>query len=160
MKSSKYIIPSIIFFYAILHLAKLEFYPFYTFGMYSEAYGPTDQFEIIEIIIDGQVIDYKSLNYRKYTYLNNTLKAYTKIIDSGIDLAPQANIIKKHLELLAFNRDYNLLLRPYQYEDLESKMKAWLYSIYPSAQSIKLNRKLYELKGIETQLINEQIILQ
>lgn len=160
MKTTKYLILSILIFYAFLHVVKLEFYPLYTFGMYSETYGPTNEFKIIEIILDGQVLDYNSLNYRKYTYLNNTLKAYDKIIESNSNLAPQADIINKHIEMLPFLTENIFLLKPYKYEDLELNMKAWIKSMFPSAQSIRINKKIYELHGVKPHLMDELVILQ
>ena len=133
----------ILVFYAFLHLAQLEVFPFYHFAMYSQRIMPDESFTIYEIKSGDQVINIKDFNYRRYVYLTNTLKAYESMINNG-NCNPSSEIIHKYYDILGLkSTSRNMTEKDYCCEDIQVKMKIWLQNYLKTSHNLAVYKKQY-----------------
>ncbi|NNE26780.1 MAG: hypothetical protein HKN09_08045 [Saprospiraceae bacterium] len=159
MKKPSHIVIIISIFYALLHIIQLEVFPFYHFGMYSEQREIPQSFNVYEIKLDNQVLNYKTLNYRRYVYITNTIKAYDALISSD-NTNPSAKIISKYFGLLPLPSLEAYLMKPHRYTDPEAQMRRWLKSIFPGIEHFQVVRKNYIQGEGSTSIVKSHIVLQ
>lgn len=113
-------------FYAFLHIAQLEWFPFYHFAMYSQRIHPQTQFTTYTLVTNDESFDFTEINYRRYIYLTNTFKAYDAMrYNQGCH--PQAQIISKYFRLLGMEDQAQAIIQKnYCSHSLEADMHMWL----------------------------------
>jgi len=120
----------VIAFYGVLHLIKLECFPFYLFAMYSQAAPFNTQFISYEVRIDGEACDLSLLNYRQRIYLNNTLEAYDAIKSHPEQVLPDSKIIMKYYKFIGLSTMASHMESKYRYVELEALMTDWMIRFF------------------------------
>ena len=150
----------IVAFYALVHILKIEAYPFYMFGMYSEPMQDPD-YQCYSIIVDGKNINEKHLDYRHYTYIMNTVAQYDGILRNDM-LHPEAEFISKLTEHSGLSK--KTLQAPlqsphfYDKEGLKSSMKDWLDKTFKS-KNVQIFKNSYKWKTENFPLLTNQEII-
>lgn len=137
----------LVLFYAMLHVAKIEVFPFYHFGMYSLPKPYKEMpYTSYQVFVDNQAHSFKQTDYRKYTYLKNTLEKYD-VIKSNTLHDPNQGIVKKYLHVLGIHSLDQKINSTYHYPNLEQQLKGWLvkYLDVNSDQSISIIKSTYKL---------------
>jgi len=148
-------------FYFLLHVAKIEVFPLYHFGMYSQ-YVPYKEspFVSYDVYIDEVKQNFSKEDYRKHTYLMNTIQKYDEISANDFEDS-EAEIIRKYLNFIGIKKDEQSL-KTYSYPNLETDMLAWLSRYFKcrNSQNVIIEKSTYRFgKNQEIKLQNKQIIL-
>ena len=159
MGSHKIWLVAISILYVTLHVIQLELFPLYHFGMYSEKRTMPEKLISYEIRLDGQLLDYRSLNYRQYTYITNTLNEYDALKSSN-NVNPSSHIISKYFDVIPMPAIEAFLLKPHRYENPDAQMRSWLKSVFPGYETIQVIKKERSSGEGSTALLKDQVILQ
>ena len=140
----KYWLIPVLSFYAFLHIAQIEVFPFYHFAMYSQKMWGKHNFVIYEIQQNDRTLDLSQLNYRRYIYLTNTLKAF-EAMQSNEGCHPSSDIITKYYTLLGLE-DLSYKMRNIDYcsDQLEDQMQAWLRRFFETDKQISVYKLIYQ----------------
>lgn len=125
--------------YTMVHIVKLEVFPFYMFAMYSQPEEPKDMYTTInlnrpDVLSDEQgnalsVIDRR--DYRSYTYLTNTLDQYGGIVTNNM-AHPESKVYDKFISRLGLSGSQldKSFKTPYIYNRtlLDQSLNQWLNS--------------------------------
>ncbi len=151
----------VLIIYAFAHLV-IEIYPFYTFGMFSVPESVHSRYPVIEVYFSGQKEDFGDLDYRRYIYLNNTLVAYDRIMETGQH--PEAKVISKYLDFsgLSGTPIASLFLNPHRYDRsvLSSKIKKWLQEFFENEGDVTIVRSTYSFDGDMPRLIDQKTMTE
>jgi hypothetical protein len=130
----------VIIFYAFLHIAQIELFPFYHFAMYSQRIDAKENYGVYEIRSGGKIIEIQDFNYRKYVYLNNTLNAFAAMQENQ-GCHPASELISKYLDLLHLENHAQNLKSDYCVAELDVAMQGWLRKYLGVSQPIEVYRK-------------------
>ena len=145
------ILVAMLSFYLLLHLVKLEIFPFYLFPMYSLPKEPGQE-QVVYSIKDkyGKELDLSSMVYRRFVYIHNTLKAYDEVLESEHQ-RPNVIVVEKFVQRLAMQDNYlgKGLLDQYTVDKVDQKMQAWLSSVLDTEGPFQIDKCLYQWEGAD-----------
>jgi len=148
-------------FYLLLHLAKFEVFPLYHFGMYSDHVEFKETpFVSYEVYVDEVKQNFKEQDYRKHTYLMNSIEKYDEV-SMNEKLDADANIVIKYLNFLGINKDKHVL-QTYTYPELKTDMHHWIkrYLKCRKTQNVVIEKSIYSFDANQTiKLEYKKIIL-
>ena len=143
------ILVAMLSFYLLLHLVKLEIFPFYLFPMYSLPKEPGQE-QVVYSIKDkyGKELDLSSMVYRRFVYIHNTLKAYDEVLESEHQ-RPNVIVVEKFVQRLAMQDNYlgKGLLDQYTVDKVDQKMQAWLSSVLDTEGPFQIDKCFYHWEG-------------
>lgn len=142
---------AILLFYLLLHLVKLEIFPFYLFPMYSLPKEPGKE-QVVYSIKDkyGEELDFSSMVYRRFVYIQNTLNAYNEVLESEHQ-RPNVIVVEKFVQHLGIQDNHigKGLLDQYTVDRVDQKMQTWLSSVLDKEGPFQIDKCLYQWEGAE-----------
>lgn len=122
-------VTALLILYAFTFLIRLEIFPCYLFAMYSDIKTEKTAFSTYEVKVDNQPLNMSTIDYRKYTYLMNTISQYDGTMANN-GYHPEAQYLDKYLAALGLSKTvlYQRLGQPYRHthESLHNDMQKWL----------------------------------
>ena len=136
----------IIGLYAFIHLFKLEVYPLYMYAMFSKQETPREHYYNYDIYVGDAELKWEDWDYRKYTYLMNTIQQYDAILQNDL-LHPEAEVIRKFMDRLRLNKTTlaSKAIQKFRYSesDLKLEMGIWLHDFLKRKNDLQVIRNTY-----------------
>lgn len=156
------ILSTVLIFYLIIHVFRLEIFPMYMFAMFSKQEVPKEYYHAYKLYSNDQEIDIKDLDYRKYTVLMNTINQYDDIINNNL-LHPETSAIDKFIHRLHLENTTikNKLKRSFHFskEDLRAKTGAWVsHLLHVNIDDLRIEKEFYNWDKSTPQFYNKTII--